>query len=125
MQEKKRKILLICLEVISMAIFLPVFYWGSVRFMLKPTGNMFYPPDLHREHHIVYTWMVFVFILVFNVIWFLLLALCPREKVHAKIVLTLLVLTFLASVLSCFVALDALEGAFIYDVQVNQVFYRP
>jgi hypothetical protein len=125
MQEKTRKILLICLEVVSMAIFLPVFYWGAVRFMLKPIGKTFYPPDLYHEHRVVSTWMVFVFILVFNAIWFILLELCPREKIHTKVVLTLLVLTFLASVLSCFVVLDALEGAFIYDVQINQVFYRP
>jgi len=125
MQEKKRNILLICLEVISMAIFLPVFYWGAVRFMLKPIGKTFYTPDLYHEHRIVSAWMVFVFILVSNAIWFILLALCPREKIHTKVVLTLLVLTFLASVLSCFVVLDALEGAFIYDVQIDQVFYRP
>ena len=103
MQEKSQKILLICLEVISLAIILPIFYWGAVKHLLKPIGKTFYPPDLH-EHRIVSAWMVFVFILVFNAIWFMLMKLCPRDKIHVKVVLTLLVLTFLVSVLSCFVA---------------------
>lgn len=125
MQEKKQKILLICLEVISLAIILPTFYWGAIKYLLKPIGKTFYPPDLYYEHRIVSAWMVFVFIFVFNVIWFMLMKLCPRDKIHVKVVLTLLFLTFSAAVLSCFIVLDALEGAFMYDVQIGQVFYRP
>lgn len=102
MQEKKRKILLICLEVISLAILLPKLFWGTVKSLLGPIENS----DLND---ILPTWMVFVFILVFNVIWFMLMKLCPRDKIHVKVVLTLLVLTFSAAVLFCFIYL---KGAF-------------
>lgn len=121
MQEKKQKILLICLEAISLAILLPVFYWGAVRFMLRPIGKIFYPPDLYYGYRVISAWMVFVFILVFNAIWVTLMKLCPQDKTHIKVVLTLLVLTFSASVLSCFIVLDALEGTFLYDLQIDQI----
>lgn len=111
MQEKKQIKLLICLEVISLIIILPVFYWGTVKLLLGPIEKAFYPHDLN-EHRIITTWMVLVFILVFNVIWFILMKRCPRDKIHVKVILTVLVLIFSAAVLSCFIIVDALTGAF-------------
>jgi hypothetical protein len=111
MKEKGQKLLLICLEVISLAILLPIFYWGTVKLLLGPVEKAFYPHDLY-EHRIITTWMVFVFILVFNVIWFMLMKLCPRDKIHVKAVLTLLILAFSAAILTCFIIVDALTGAF-------------
>ena len=102
MQEKTRKILLIFLEVISLAILLPKLFWGTVKLLL---GSI----EVSNLNNIVPTWMVFVFILVFNAIWFMLMKLCPRDKIHVKVVLTLLVLTFSAAVLFCFIYL---KGAF-------------
>lgn len=111
MQEKKQKFLLICLEVVSLALILPIFYCGTVKLLLGPVEKAFYPHDTY-EHRIITTWMVLVFILVFNAVWFMLMKLCPRDKIHVKVVLTLLVLTFSVSVLSCFIIIDALTGAF-------------
>jgi len=111
MQEKKRKTLLICLEVVSLAIILPVFYCGTVKLLLGPVEKAFYPHDLY-EHRIITIWMILIFILVFNVIWFVLMKLCPQDKIHIKVVLTILVLTFLVALLSCFIIVDALTGAF-------------
>ncbi len=111
MQEKKQKILLICLEVISLAILLPILFFGIVSLLLGPIEDNFYPHDLY-DRRIIHTWMVFVFILALNAIWFTLMKLCPKDKIHVKIVLTLLVLTFSAAVLSCFVIVDALTNTF-------------
>lgn len=108
MQEKSQKILLICLEVISLAILLPLFYWSIVKLLLHPIGYMFYPHDLY-EYRIVSTWMVWVVILFFDAIWIILMKKYLRGKVHIKVVLTLLILTFSAAVISCFVILDALS----------------
>ena len=113
MQEKKKEILLIALEVISLAVLLPILYCGTVKLLLGPIEDTFYPHDLY-EHRSVSTWMVFVFVLAFNAIWIILMKLCPRDKIkiHVKVVLTLLVLTFSAAILSCFIIVDALTKAF-------------
>lgn len=114
MQEKNRKTLLICLEVVSLAILVPVLYCGTVKLLLGPRENIgpieeiFYP-HMPYQHRIVSTWMFFGFILVINVIWIILMKKCLRNKIHVKVVLTLLVLTISAAVISCFVILDALS----------------
>ncbi len=111
MQEKKRKILLICLEVVSLAIILPIFYWGTVKLLLGPIEDTFYP-HMPYQQRFVSTWIASFAILAFDTIWIVLMKLCLRDKIHVKVVLTLLVLTFSASVLSCFIIVDALTGAF-------------
>lgn len=98
MQEKKQKILLITLEVISLTVLLPIFFWGTAFVLLEPIER--------NGLNDIPTWMVLVFILVFNAIWIMLMKLCPRDKIHVKVVLTLLVLTFSASVLFCFIYLE-------------------
>jgi len=105
MQEKTRKILLICLEVISLAVLLPKFFWGTVKSLLGPIEDS----ELNNTLPI---WIVCVFILFFNTIWITLMKLCPRDKIHVKVILTLLVLTFSVALLSCFIIVDALTGAF-------------
>lgn len=114
MQEKRQKILLICLEVISLAILLPIFYCGTVKLLLGPRDgigpieDIFYP-HMPYQHRIVSTWMVLGLILVINATWIILMKKCLPNKIHVKVVLTLLVLTFSAAVISCFVILDALS----------------
>lgn len=98
MQEKKQKILLICLEVICLATLLPKFFKGTFLVLLEPIER--------SGLNDIPTWMAFVFILVFNAIWIMLMKLCPRDKIHVKIVLTLLVLTFSAAVLFSFIYLQ-------------------
>jgi hypothetical protein len=102
MQEKNRKILLICLEVISLAILLPKFFWGTVKSLLGPIEDS-------GLNNILPIWIVCVFILFFNAVWITLMKLCPRDKIHVKVILTLLVLTFSVAILFCFIYL---EGAF-------------
>jgi len=107
MQENKQKILLICLEVISLAVLLPIFFCGTFKLLFIPLVDVIYYP--HRK---VSTLMAFLIVLGFDFVWIVLMRLCPRDKFHVKVVLTLLVLTLSAVILTCFVWADALEGAF-------------
>jgi hypothetical protein len=109
MDDKKRKILLICLEVVSLAIILPIFYWGTLKLVLAPIEDTYYTS---RANPILPIWGVVVLILVIDAIWIVLMKLCPRDKIHVKVVLTLLVLTLSAAVLSGFVVIEALSKAF-------------
>ncbi|HLB73436.1 MAG TPA: hypothetical protein VJJ98_05420 [Sedimentisphaerales bacterium] len=109
MQEKKQKILLISLEVISLAALLPIFYWGTLKLVLAPIEDMYYTS---RAHPILPIWGVIVLILVIDAIWIVLMKLCPKDKIHIKVVLTLLLLTVSAAVLSGFVVIEALSKAF-------------
>ena len=114
MQEKTKKILLISLEAISLAILLPILYCGTIKLLLGPRDGIgpieriFYP-HMPYQNRIVSTWMVFVFFLVINAIWIILMKKCLPKKINVKVVLTLLVLTISAAVISCFVILDALS----------------
>lgn len=107
MQEKNQKILLICLEVISLIIILPIFYWGAFRLLFVPLVDVIYYPN--RK---ISTLAAFFTVLGFDLVWIFLMKLCPKDKIHVKVILTLLVLAFSAVILTCFVVADALEGAF-------------
>lgn len=109
MEERNREILLVCLEVICLTVFLPIFYWGSLKLLYIPLGEIFYHPS---KEPVISRWIFALTILLLDIIWIILMKLCPKNKRHAKVILTLLVLTFSASVLSSFWVLDALEGAF-------------
>jgi hypothetical protein len=111
MDEKKQKTLLICLEVISMLLIIPSLFWGTIRLLLGPIENSFYPHDLY-EHRVIYTWMVFVFIIVLDFLWIILIKLCPKDKAHVKIILTFLIFTLSIAILTCFIIIDILSGAF-------------
>lgn len=107
MEEKKRQSLLIALEAISLGILLPIFYWGTVKLLFVPLVDSTYYP-----HHKVSTLVAFLVVLGFDTLWIVLMRLCPRNTIHVKVVLTVLVLTVSAAILSCFVIADALDKAF-------------
>jgi len=109
MQEKKRKVLLISLEIISLAIILPIFYCGTLKLVLAPIEDTYYTS---RADPILPVWGVVVLILAIDAIWIVLMKLCPKDKIHIKVVLTFLVLTVSAAVLSGFVVIEALSKAF-------------
>ncbi len=109
MQEKTKKILLISLEAISLAIILPIFYWGTLKLVLAPIEDRYYTS---RADPILPIWGVIVLILIIDAIWIVLMKLCPKNKIHIKVALTLLVLTLSAAVLSGFVVIEALSKAF-------------
>lgn len=107
MQKKNQKILLICLEVVSLAIILPIFYWGTFKLLFVPLVDVIYYPS--RK---ISTLAAFFIVLGFDLGWIFLMYLCPKDKMHVKIILILLVFAFSAAILTCFVVADALEGAF-------------
>ena len=109
MEEKKRKILLVCLEVVCLALLLPTFYWGTLKLVLAPIENTYYTS---RANPILPIWGVVVLILAIDAIWIVLMRLCPKNKFDTKIVLTFLVLTVSAAILSGFVVIEALSKAF-------------
>ncbi len=108
MEEKKRKILLICLEVICLAILLPVFYWATLKLLLFPIADAFYSSISPT----IPLWLFVMLTFVFDAGWIMLMTLCPKSERHAKVILTLLVLTFSASLLSTIAVCNALEGVF-------------
>jgi hypothetical protein len=107
MKEKNRKVMAIRLEVISLIVLLPLFYWGTVKLLFVPLIDWAYYPN--RK---ISTLAVFIIVLSFDIVWLLLMKLCFRDKKHVKIITTLFVLAFSAAILTCFVVAEALEGAF-------------
>jgi hypothetical protein len=109
MKQKNPKILLICMEVISLGIIIPIIYCGTLKLLMVPIADAFYSRYPHPYEH---RWIIFPAVLLLDVLWIILMRLCPRDKIHVKVVLTLLILALSASVLSCFVICHALGAAF-------------
>jgi hypothetical protein len=107
MRHNKRTILLICLEVVSLAAMIPLIYWSACKLLFIPLGEA-----VTGSHHKISAGAVVLMVLVFDVVWIILMRLCPRDQTHVKIVLTLLVLMLSAAVVSCVWVAAALEGAF-------------
>jgi len=105
MQEKKRKILLISLEVISLAIILPIFYWYTLKLVIDPI-------EIH-VFEVIPTMLFFLIVIGFDILWIVLMRACPRINIHIKVVLTVLILTLSASFLTCLIVLQALSDAFV------------
>ncbi len=108
MEEKYHKILSICLEILCLAILLPLFYWGSVKLLFVPIAECAYYPN----EEAISLLMAFVIVLSFDAIWLLLMKFCFRRKTHIKVIVTLYVMAFSAVILTCFVIANALGGAF-------------
>ena len=104
MQENRLKYVIIGLEVVSSAILIPIVYWVACKSLIEPI-------ELYIFEDIP-TWLVFFIVLGFDVGWVVIMRLWPLKNMNIKIILTLLVLTLSASVLTCLVALCAMRAAF-------------
>ena len=102
MQEKKRKFPFTPLETILLAILTPIIYLGTTMLLFKPMNSV-YMPDWF------FSWLGFFIVLGFDVVWVVIMRLWPLKNIKVKIVLTVLVITLSASVLTCWVALNALS----------------
>jgi len=111
MSEKKQKFPLGPLEVVFLAILTPIIYVSTVRLLLGPIELAFYP-HVPYESRSISTWMVLLAVLAFDVAWMLSMRSWPLKSIprRLRIFLTVFVLTLSTSVLTCFVALDILEG---------------
>jgi hypothetical protein len=107
MQEKGKQILLICLKFFSLAALLLIFYAGMVKLLYVPLLDWAYYPT-----HKIHTLKALIIVLSFDFVWLLLMKMCPKDKMHIKTVLTLLILVFSAAILTCFVLAHATEHAF-------------
>ena len=83
-----------------MTILTPIIYWAGFRLLFEPInylmGEWFFTP------------LGLFAVLGFDVVWIIIIRLWPLRNIHVKIVLTLLVLTLSASVLTCLVVLRSL-----------------
>ena len=87
-----RKRLLISLEVVSLAIAITVIYVGSLILLIDPItliGDWIFTPSA-----------LFI-VLGFDVVWIITMILWPLKNTHVKVLLTILVLAFSASLLTC------------------------
>jgi hypothetical protein len=104
MQKKKRILLLRGLQLVSLAILLPLTYWVALKLLIEPIEYYVFEQ--------IPTWLVFFIVGAFDVGWIMAMRMWPLRNINIKIILTLLVLTLSASVLSCLLALGALRDAF-------------
>jgi hypothetical protein len=103
MQEKKRKFPLSIPEIILLIIFIPVIFYKTMRGLIKPMNS--YAPYWFS------TVLGFLVVLGFDTLWVIAMKLSSLENIRIKIYLTLIVLTFSASVLACWVLLNLLSGS--------------
>jgi len=98
MQKKKRDFPFSPLEAILLAILVLIIYVGSFRLLLRPINKS-----------MLSTQLACLMVIGFDVIWCIAMKLWPLKNIRIKIVLSLLVLTVSASVLSCFIFLESLS----------------
>lgn len=101
MQEKRRKLPLNPVEVLFLAVLTPVIFFVATKLLLRPMNS--YAPLWFS------TPIGFFTVLGFDVLWGISMKLWPFKGVKVKIFLTSLVLALSASVLACWVILNALS----------------
>lgn len=102
MHKKKRKILFLCLEIISLAILTPILYLCTTKLLACPIEYYIYGKISIRK--------VFFIILGFDTVWIITMIICRVINIHVKIFLTLLVLILSASVLVDLLVIDSLSA---------------
>jgi hypothetical protein len=91
---KRKKVLLIILEVIALAVLTIASYLGSMWWLLGIIGYIFssdFPPVIYL-----------VTILIFDVLWLATIKFWPLKNIHIKIILTLLVIAFSAAFITSY-----------------------
>lgn len=92
MQEKNPKIPLTSFEIVFLAILIPIIYLGAV---ISIFGKEYYLP-----WRMVSVKLVVFIVLGFDMIWVILMKFWPLKYTRAKVLLTLLVLTLSAIILT-------------------------
>ena len=102
MQEKKRKLPLSSLEIVLLAILSLIIFWGTMRLLLRPMND--YAPYWFS------TPLGPSCVLGIDIVWIIILRSWKLKNVKVKIIITSLVFTISASVLACWILLNALRG---------------
>lgn len=101
MQDEKRKFPLSTPEVVFLIIFIPIIFYVAMRMLIKPMNS--YAPYWFS------TWIGFLVVLGFDILWVIAMKLLPLKNIRIKIYSILLVLTFSLSILTCWMLLNALS----------------
>ncbi len=101
MQDKKRKNPLSRLGIVCLVILIPIVYWRTTLLLFQPM-NLYTPLWFSPQ-------LGLLVIVGFDIMWVILMKLCPLKCTKVKIVLTVLVLTLSASVITCWILLISLS----------------
>ncbi len=71
---------------------------------------LLYEPINYLMDDWFFTWRGILAVLGFDVIWIIIMVLCPLRSIKVKVVLTLSVLALSASVLTCWALLESLSS---------------
>ena len=97
MQKKKRSFPFSPLEAILLAILVLIIYVGSFKMLFRPINKS-----------MLSTQSACLMVIGFDVIWCIAMKMWPLKNIRIKIVLSILVFTLSASVVSCFMFLESL-----------------
>ena len=111
MQEHRKKVLLITLEVITLSVLTVGIYLGTLRLCFRPpeclVPLLFY---LIAGDPSSKTSLVIIFI--FNAIWFVSIKFWPLKNVHIKLVLSSLLIAFSASFITMYILTNLLRDSY-------------
>jgi len=94
MQEHRKKVLSITLEVIALAILTVCVYWGVLKLLIDPISIIGDWP---------FSGTFLIAILAFDAMWLATIKFWPFNNVHVKIILTLLIIAFSVAVATCYI----------------------
>jgi hypothetical protein len=100
MQEHRKKVLSITLEVIALVVLTIGTYLGIMKLLIAPI-LIFGQSTFSIEF--------LIGVLIFDVIWILTIKFWPMKNIHIKIFLTLLLFAFSAAVITCHIGLYLLR----------------
>jgi ABC-type phosphate/phosphonate transport system permease subunit len=92
--ENVKKRLSVTSEVIILIILAVGLYLGELKLLVDPISIMGDWP---------FSTQFFAAVLTFDVIWFVTIRVWPLKNVHVKIILTILVVTFSAAIMTCYI----------------------
>lgn len=104
MQEKKRTSPLSIIEIVLLIISIPLIFYVTMRMLIKPMNSPNMP-------YCFFGWIGPFIVIGFNVLWIIAMKVLFPKNSRLKTYFTLLVLTFSASVLACWVLLNLLSGS--------------
>lgn len=89
-------------KVVSVALLILIVYAIGVIFLYEPINYLM--------DDWFFTWRGMLAVLGFDVMWIIIMLLCPLRSIKVKVVLTLLVFALSASILTCWALLESLSS---------------
>ena len=95
MNERRKKIVSITLEVIALAILTGGTYWVFLMLMIRPLNT-----GVPITGDLPFSKIFLIALLIFDAIWLVTMKFWPLKNIHIKILLTLLLFAFSAAVVT-------------------------